>query len=152
MKEGGVEPDEYTVCTLLRDQDSLRGSRHVWQWARKQARPRCLATPPSPRTSPHALTLRHALALRHPLTSPHALTLRHARTLRHALSRGSAGGAPHGTTGRRRTCGTARQGAHRCSSAWCAARCNPCHPGCNLMHARLKQRLQPTEQTGCLVS
>ena len=30
--------------------------------------------------------------------------------------------------------------------------CKRTHPGCNLMHARLKQRLQPTEQTGCLVS
>ena len=82
-----MEPDEYTVCTLLRDQDTLRGSRHVWQWARKQARPRCLATPPSPRTSPHALTSPHTRTLRHPRT------LRHALTLRHPLSRDSAGGA-----------------------------------------------------------
>ena len=57
MKEGGVEPDEYTVCTLLRDQPDLHSSRHVWQWARKQVGPCCVATPlphdtPSPCDTP----------------------------------------------------------------------------------------------------
>ena len=36
MRSSGVEPDEYTVCTLLREQPSMRSSRHVWEWARKQ--------------------------------------------------------------------------------------------------------------------